>query len=314
MAMVNDRSAWRVHPDGAVFSDWAAPDGMALRRMDWPATGRGKRRGSLLFVNGRGDFIEKYLESYAFWQAKGWNVTSFDWRGQGGSRGPGEEKAGASFDILVEDLGALIDGWLAGSPGPHVAIGHSMGGHMLLRTLIDRRPALDAIVLTAPMLEVNSAPIPIRIAPDIADTAWWLGFGNVPMWKTPPSMIVPGGRRNRNLTGSRERYEDELFWWGVDPAFNTGPPTFGWMRAAFRSRAATFTPAKLGAVDLPILIIGAEKDRLVSAAAIREAASLLPRAELEMMPDAAHEILRDSYAVRDRALARIDAFLAGLKA
>ena len=140
-----------------------------------------------------------------------------------------------------------------------------------------------------------------------------LGLGRVPMWKTPPSMLLPGGRRNRNLTASPERYADELHWWGVEPGYNIGPPSFGWMRAAFRSRAATFTPEKLAAVDLPILIIGADKDRLVSAAAIREAAALLPRAELEMMPDARHEILRDADPVRDRALARIDAFLAGLK-
>jgi lysophospholipase len=169
------------------------------------------------------------------------------------------------------------------------------------------------VILTAPMLDVNSAPIPIRIAPDIADTAWWLGLGNVPMWKSPAAMLVPGGRRNRNLTGSRERYEDELYWWGVQPGFNIGPPTFGWMRAAFRSRATAFTPEKLAKVDLPILIIGAEKDRLVSAAAIREAVAALPRAELLMMPDAAHEILRDTDAVREEALARIDGFLAGLK-
>ena len=282
--------------------------------MDWPAAGRAKRRGSLLFVNGRGDFIEKYLETYAHWQAKGWNVTSFDWRGQGRSRGPGEEKALASFDVLVEDLAALIATWRAANPGPHIVIGHSMGAHLLLRTIIDCAPEIDAAVLTAPMLQVNSAPIPIRVAPDIADTMYWLGFGKTPMWKTPPSMLVPGGRRNRNLTQSRERYEDELFWWSVEPAFNTGPPSFGWMRAAFRSRAATFTPEKLARVTLPILLIGAEQDRLVSAAAIREAAALLPHAELEMMADARHEILRDADAVRDRALARIDAFLDGLTA
>lgn len=312
--MVNEQQRWRVHPKGAVFSEWAAPDGMALRRLDWPAPPRKKRRGSLLFINGRGDFIEKYLETYAHFQALGWDVTSFDWRGQGGSRGPGEEKAWAGFEVLVDDLDALIAAWLATSPAPHVALGHSMGGHLLLRTLIDRKPALDAVILTAPMLDVNSRPIPIRIAPDIADTMYWLGFGRTPMWKTPPSMMVPGGRRNRNLTGSLARYEDELHWWEVEPGFNIGPPSFGWMRAAFRSRDATFTLAKLGAVDLPILIIGADRDRLVSPVAIREAAALLPNARLEMMPDAAHEILRDSDAVRDRALGMIDAFLAGLKA
>src|SRR5690349_10053426 len=190
--MVNEQSAWRVHPAGAQFSEWAAPDGMALRRMDWAPAGRRKRRGSLLFVNGRGDFIEKYLETYARFQALGWAVTSFDWRGQGGSRGPGEEKVRAGFDILVDDLAALIDDWRAAGPGPHVVLGHSMGGHLLLRVLIERKPDLDAVILTAPMLEVNSKPIPIRIAPDIADTMYWLGLGNVPMWKTPPPMLVPG--------------------------------------------------------------------------------------------------------------------------
>jgi lysophospholipase len=311
--MVNEQSAWRFHPKGAVFSDWEAPDGMALRRMDWPAVGRGKRRGSQVFVSGRCDFIERYQATYAHVRAAGWSVTAFDWRGQGGSRGPGEEKTWAGFDVLIDDLDALIADWRAAGPAPHVVLGHSMGGHLLLRTIIDRKPALDAVILTAPMLQVNSAPIPIRVAPDIADTMYWLGFGRVPMWKTPPSMLLPGGRRNRNLTGSPERYADELHWWGVEPGYNIGPPSFGWMRAAFRSRAATFTPEKLAAVDLPILIIGADKDRLVSAAAIREAAALLPHAELEMMPDARHEILRDADPVRDRALARIEAFLAGLK-
>ena len=311
--MVNEQSAWRVHPADAVFSEWTAPDGLKLRRMDWPLKPRANRCGSLLFINGRSDFIEKYLEVYADLRARGWAVTTFDWRGQGGSRGREEERLRASFDPFVEDLAALLAEWLRATPGPHVALGHSMGGHLLLRTIIDRKPALDAAILTAPMLNVNSAPIPARIAPDIADTMYWLGFGKVPMWKAPPAMMVPGGRRNRNLTHSRERYEDELFWWGARPDFNTGPPSFGWMRAAFRSRAVTFTPEKLAQVQLPILIIGAEKDRLVSADAIREAAASLPHAELEMMPDAAHEILRDSDEIRARAYARIDAFLAGLK-
>jgi lysophospholipase len=312
--MVNEARSWRVHPKGAVFTDWRAPDGMALRRMDWPASARGRKAGRLLFVNGRGDFIEKYLETYAWFRDRGWTVTSFDWRGQGLSTGPGAEKAAADFDILVDDLAALIEDWRGRGEGPFVALGHSMGGHLLLRTIIERKPALDAAIFTAPMFEVNSAPIPIRIAPDIADTMYWLGLGNLPMWKTPGSMLVTGGRRNRNLTQDPDRYEDELHWWGLEPSLNIGPPTFGWMRAAFRSRAAAFTPEKLRQVTLPILLIGAEKDRLVSAAAIRETAALLPNAALEMMPNAAHEILRDHDPVRDWALARIETFLERLKA
>jgi len=279
--------------------------------MDWPVAGKRKPRGSLLFANGRGDFIEKYLEAFAHWNAAGWHVTSFDWRGQGGSQGEGAQKAAASFDILVEDLAALIEDWRAATPGPHIAIGHSMGGHLLLRTLVEKRPALDAAVLIAPMIEVNSAPIPIRLAPDIADTMYWLGFGAAPMWRAPASFTLPGGRRNRNLTASRERYEDELWWWEREPSYNLGAPSWAWMRAGFRSAASAFTPETLAAAALPILIVGAQHDRLVSADAIRRVAAQLPSVELEMMEDAAHEILRDVDPVRLRALARIDAFLDG---
>src|SRR5436305_2889240 len=116
----------RARPPGASFGTWNAPDGWALRRMDWQQDAPQKARGSLIFANGRGDFIEKYLEAYAHWHDLGWNVTAFDWRGQGGSigRGFGYE----SFDLLIDDLAALIADWRQAMPGPHVAIGHSMGG------------------------------------------------------------------------------------------------------------------------------------------------------------------------------------------
>ncbi|MGZ8296200.1 MAG: alpha/beta hydrolase, partial [Allosphingosinicella sp.] len=67
--------------------------------------------------------------------------------------------------------------------------------------------------------------------------------------------------------------------------------------------------AKLAAVETPVLLIGAERDRLVSPAAIRRAAAQLPRAELILYDDSAHEILRERDEVRLRALAAIDAFL-----
>jgi len=307
--MVNERISWRAHPKGASFGAWTAADGMTLRRMDWPADARKPARGSLIFAGGRGDFIEKYLEALAHWRAAGWNVTAFDWRGQGKSRGEG---AGAAerFDVLIDDLAGLAAAWRATTPGPHVAVAHSMGAHMLLRAIVERRLILDAAVLVAPMILVNSGPIPAWLAPDIADTMCRLGLSARPMWKTPVALTRPGSHRQRLLTGSDERYRDELSWWEKEPEFNLGPPSWGWAREAYRSAKAAFAPERLATVDLPILILGADHDRLVSPAAVRTAAAGLPRAELEMFADAAHEILRESDPVRNRALARIDAFLA----
>ena len=66
-----------------VIAPWRAPDGWALRSFDLAAEAPAK--GEIVFLGGRGDFFEKYLELFELWQSAGWNVSGFDWRGQGGS-------------------------------------------------------------------------------------------------------------------------------------------------------------------------------------------------------------------------------------
>jgi lysophospholipase len=298
----------RAIPAGAVFSTWDAADGWPCRLMHWPqAVGR-KVRGSLLFAGGRGDFIEKYLEADAWWHGKGWDVTAFDWRGQGGSRGGIVDGHVDSFDPLVDDLAGLIADWRPRGPGPHVAVGHSMGGHLLLRALAERKPALDAAVLVAPMIRINSGALPHWAAAWTASAMSCVGLAGHPAWQQAAVPTPAGSFRQSILTGCRERYEDELWWWGKEPGFSLGAPSWGWLRAAFAS-SDLLTPARLREVAPPVLLLGTDRDRLVSPDAIREAAALIPKAELTMFPDAAHEILREADPVRSAAFARIDAFL-----
>jgi lysophospholipase len=295
-------------PSDARFGQWAAPDGWSVRTLERRQEKGLDARGSLLFAGGRGDFIEKYLEAQDHWHRLGWNVTAFDWRGQGASQGdlPGGHLD--SFETLIEDLAALIDGWRRESPGPHVAIAHSMGGHVLLRTLADRHPPLDAAVLVAPMLMINSGPMPPLAAQWLASTASSFGWSGQPAWQQPSRPQPAGSMRQAFLTGCPDRYDDELWWWEKHPGFNLGAPSWGWLKAAFQSCAALI-PSRLAAVDVPVLMIGTELDRLVSPAAIRRAAAQLKTGELVMYDDSAHEILRERDEVRLRALAAIDSFL-----
>jgi lysophospholipase len=294
-------------PSDARFGEWKAADGWTVRTLEWRRQEGSEARGSLLFAGGRGDFIEKYLEAQDHWRRRGWNVTAFDWRGQGASQGDRPGGYLDRFETLVGDLAGLIDSWRRESSGPHVVVAHSMGGHVLLRTLADRHPPLDAAVLVAPMLMINSGPMPPFAAQWLASTASLFGWSGQPAWRQPTPQTA-GSIRQLALTGCADRYSDELWWWDRHPRFDLGAPSWGWLKAAFASCAA-LTPAKLAAVDTPLLLIGAERDRLVSAAAIRRAAAQLPRAELVMYDDCAHEILRERDEVRLRALAAIDAFL-----
>jgi lysophospholipase len=286
---------------------WLAPDGWQYRLLNWPQPKGAASRGSMLFAGGRGDFIEKYLEAQAHWHSGGWNLAAFDWRSQGGSRGGIEGGHLDSLDPLVDDLAALIEQWVAANPAPHVVISHSMGGHVLLRTLAERKPALAAAVLVAPMVMINTAPLPGFAAAATAQSMTAMGFGRVAAW-SDDAPAPAGSSRQAFLTGCRERYEDELWWWEREPGFNLGVPTWGWLQAAYRS-CARLTDAALAGIGVPILFVATEKDRLVSAPEIRRAATAIPGAELLMFEHAAHEILRETDPVRHEAFARIDRFL-----
>jgi lysophospholipase len=298
----------RALPADARFTRWTAADGWHHRMLERRQAEGAPVRGSLLFAGGRGDFIEKYLEVHDHWLRAGWNVTAFDWRGQGGSQGDRPGGWLDRFETLVGDLAGLIEAWRVETPGPHVVVAHSMGGHVLLRTLADRHPAIDAAILVAPMLAINSGALPPFAAQWLASTASMFGWGGQPAWQQPSRLQRTGSVRQSLLTGCRDRYEDELWWWEKQPDYNLGAPTWGWLKAAYAS-SATLTPAKLAGVSTPVLLIGTDRDRLVSPAAIRRAAALLPKAELEMFNAAAHEILRERDEIRLKALARIDSFL-----
>lgn len=299
----------RALPADATIKAWRARDGWSIRLLEWPQPAGGPVRGSLIFAGGRGDFLEKYLEPLAHWHAGGWNVASFEWRGQGGSRGGTSAGHIESFDPLVADAADLIGEWIAREKGPHVAVAHSMGGHLLLRVLAEHRPAIAAAVLVAPMIGINAAPIPPWLGSRIAGTMCLLGRSGRRAWKNNERPAPAGSRRQDFLTSCRERYGDELWWKQREPGYDLGPPTWGWLRTAYRSIAG-LTSDLLARIRTPLLVLGTHRDRLVSPNAIEREVRALPDVRLHMYPDAAHEILRESDPVRVDALARIDTFLA----
>lgn len=296
----------RTIPADASVTVWHAPDGWPIRRFDRAGGGR----GSILFQAGRGDVFEKYLETFAHWHARGWAVTAFDWRGQGGSgRLSPDPRVGhaADFTPWIGDLGAFWRDWTAEHPGgPHVVIGHSMGGFLALRALAERVIAADAAVLVAPMLGLRS-PVGARAGGWVAQAMRRLGDPARAAWKEGER---PGGLRQRNLTGDPDRYADEAWWHREDASLQLGPPSWAWLAEAFAGTARLAADPRLAQVTTPVQMLVAEHDRLVDPRAAARVAARLPDCALVRFgEESAHEILREVDAVRDRALAVIDTFL-----
>ncbi|RMB28558.1 lysophospholipase [Sphingomonas sp. PP-F2F-G114-C0414] len=311
-------TARRAIPVGARIGYWTAPDGWKLRRFDWPAAAP---RGRVLFQTGRGDIFEKYLETFAHLHAQGWSVTAFDWRGQGGSgRLSADPHVGHASDYGVydRDLAAFWADWSAEDARsadardaalPSVVLGHSMGGMMVMRALAARSIQPAAAILVAPMIGLKS-PFGTGFASKV--TQWMAARGDPARaaWRTNER---PGSVASRQtlLTHDAARYEDELWWQRTCPELVLGPPSWAWLAQGFAGAAALAKDPRIESIDIPVLMLIADADKLVDPRAALRLAARLPDAQVVRFGrESAHEILREADGVRDRALSAIDSFLA----
>ncbi len=299
----------RAIPDGAQINHWTARDGAVLRCFAWPVTGRS--RGSILFQVGRGDIFEKYLEAFDHWHGQGWTITAFDWRGQGRSgrlTPAGDCGHIDDFADYIADLRDFGREWMSATPGPHIVMGHSMGGHLVLRGLVEGAIKPDAAVLIAPMLGLNS-PFGAGLGERIARLLGGVGNSARPAWKTNERPYTSNSRQSL-LTHDADRYQDELWWHAANPEIYTGPPSWKWLIEGFRSTRELRNNPALKAMTVPLLALIAEKDGLVDAKAALKTVAKLPDARIVRFgPESAHEILRESDRVRNRAIGEIDLFL-----
>ena len=299
----------RAIPQGAQVNRWTAPDGWELRAFAWPAA-TATPRGSILFEGGRGDIFEKYLEVFAHWHDQGWTITSFDWRGQGGSgRLTQAGNCGHidDFGRFVGDLRDFYAEWAVATPGPHVVMAHSMGGHIVLRAMIEGAVTPDAAVLIAPMLGVKS---PLGMGERLARLMGGVGDSSRPAWKGNEKPYTTETRHSL-LTHDAERYADEIWWQARNPENVTGPPSWRWLIEAFKSMREMRNSPRLKTMKVPTLMLVAEADGLVDPKAALAIGPKLPEARVVRFgKESAHEILREADKVRNRAIGEIDLFLA----
>ncbi len=262
---------------------------------------------------GRGDAYEKYLETLDYWHRNGWRVTATDWRGQAGSGRFGADAVTGHIDDFatwVGDLEAFWHDWQRSTPGPHVLVGHSMGGHLVLRALAERRVDPDALVLSAPMLGFINHGVPNIIMQSAAWLMSKLGDPRRPAWKWSEKPGQVPANRILLLTHDEQRYADELWWRDHRLEIVMGPGSWGWVERGYASVRAMIRGRALENIAAPVLIVSTSHDRLVSPEATAKVARRLAHGELlSFGAEARHEILREVDAVRNKALATIDEFL-----
>ena len=267
-------------------------------------------RGTVLIVGGRGDFMERYFETMRELMARGLAVASVDLRGQGGSERKGKNPYRGhlrSFSGFDEDIRAFMEEVvLPECPGPHYALGHSTGGHVLLRTL-RTNTWFRKVVLVSPLVDVIYGAWPRPVAAALVNTVNLLGLGGMFL---PSVSKTPLGRKDfpgNVLTADQWRWNRDSATLDIAPHLGLGGATFSWLWAARWSLASV--AAMRRRPQAPVLIIAAENDRVVSNAATRRLARLVPGIALAFVPAAHHEILGERDIIRQQFLAAFDSFI-----
>ena len=301
-------------PGGAIVGELKGAGGVRLRFARWAHT-RGARRGTVCLFQGRGEFIEKYFEVIADLRRRGFAVAAMDWRGQGGSeRLIGHARKGhvGSFAEFDEDLRIFMrEVVLPDCPPPFIALAHSMGGNILLRNAAKPGSWFERMVLTAPMVFVSEeltkrSQRATRIG---AELACFFGASK---------SYVPGGMDvaqeelsfdGNRLTADRERWARSQAILTAAPQLGLGSPTFGWVRAAYRSMALVQEPRFPGRVEVPILVFAAGRDEIVPSRRVEDFGYSLKVGTTILLPAAKHEIMQDVDQIRSRFWASFDAYL-----
>lgn len=293
---------------GEVFS-MPSFDGIPLRCARWPAERR-PGLGSVLYLQGRTEFIEKNLETIAELRRRGYVVWTLDWRGQGLSgRLLTDPHKGhvANYDDYLQDLQLLVGQHMAGrASGPTTLLAHSMGAHIGLRFMCDHPGFVERAVLSAPMIGIRRGPVAVG-ARLLAATATMLGGGQ---------RYVPGTGRydirtisfdGNALTSDADRFYRMHAYIAADPRLALGGPTYGWLAASFRSIARLRQMAK--DIRQPVLMVNAGDERVVDNGAthwlLRHG---LSHARLTTIAGARHDILCERDDIRNRFWQAFDDF------
>jgi lysophospholipase len=298
-------------PDTAVSGAIKTPDGLTLRFARWePPPGR---RGTVVILQGRGEFIEKYFETVRDLRSRGFAVATLDWRGQGLSdRALADRRKGyvRNFSEYGIDLDAFMDQVvLPDCPPPIFALTHSMGGAIAIRACHDGGRWFERLVLSAPLIGLPSGRM-MGLAAPLARTLRLLGRGSAYVPTGSGAAVGTEDFVGNVVTTDPVRFARNAAVLEAEPDLGLGAPTIAWVDSVLRLMKR-FGPAYAAQIRQPLLLVAAGRDQVVSTAAIENFGKHLVAGRHLIVAGSQHEILQEQDHYRDQFWAAFDAFVPG---
>ncbi len=256
--------------------------------------------GTVICLPGLSEFSEKYIETTKFLNDNGYNVFIMDWAYQGRSTrftDNSHKRYSNGYETDISDLHFFIQNEIKTNTKLYF-LGHSMGGHIALRYLIEKDHNISAASLSAPMLGIKS----LRYFP------CWLAC----LFNYNKTAYVPGGQDWHEE--AREKKGKDIFssdpirskihqdWSRKDSALQVGNATLKWLCESLRSIRLLKRKSNLRKIEIPIFFAYAQKESLIDNKYVVRAARIVKNAKLLKLKNSKHEILMETDDIRDQFL------------
>ncbi len=284
-------------PGGAAH--WVeTSDGLRIRIGYWRAKAG---RGTVLMLPGRTEYIEKYGPTAVEMARIGLSTISVDWRGQGLTQRMLSDPMGGHilhFRDFQFDLAALTRAAeTLGLPRPWHLLGHSMGGAIGLRALMEGLDVASA-AFSSPMWG-------IRLSGALRPVAWGLSWAARRM--ALDHLYAPGtsaasypnatGFEGNLLTSDPEQYAWMARQVELHPEIGLGGPSLRWLNEALREcRTLAARPAP----RVPCATVLGSDEMIVDAARVAARMTAWPDGELHLIEGGRHETMMETPARRGR--------------
>ena len=184
-------------------------------------------------------------------------------------------------------------------------IAHSMGGGISAEYLELYPSPFQSVVLTAPMLRINTKPYPEKVAHAIVAVSKTIGLGRrYALGKH--NYDCNGSFEHNKITSSPERWWMNNYICKNYPQTIIGGPSSEWVNTSLHETKSIRNNAS--AIKANVLLFQAGLDQLVINEAETDACSQMQNCRLVTLPSSQHEILMEQDSIRDLAFRQIDSF------
>ncbi|MEX4604203.1 alpha/beta hydrolase [Haemophilus influenzae] len=262
-------------------------------------------RKLMILVNGRAENMLKWTElAYDFYH-QGYDVLLFDHRGQGYSQRIIPQKGHLDkFRFYIDDMAKIIEKVTAlFSYSTQHLLAHSMGSLISTYYLANCDHRINKAILSSPFYGI---PLKHPIRDELI-----IALMNI-LGQGERYVFGKGDYQQTHLEYNELTFcKTRMKWMNrinrKNPAIHLGGPTFRWVHLCLN--AIKHLPKVIPKIEIPILILQAEKEKIVDNKNLEKLTALFPNARCEVILNAKHEILFEQDKLRKETIFKMLEFL-----